>query len=188
MQPIDVLNVLAQAFTAIGVFIAWKAIQQNATINRKQMNMQIFLTYTDRFDKIMQCFPDNAFQSRYGLDDTLPPESKALTLAVIKYLNMVSEEYYLHKRDYLDTAIWHIWESEIKRTLCSPLIRREWPKVVCEFVAFDTFARYVQSVQKEGPKKSPPIAPTSPSSGTPVEIGSAPTTDGTQPEHKDTML
>jgi len=149
MQITEIINTIGQVATAIAVFVAIWAIWQNGQINRKQANMQVFLTYTDRFDKIMQSFPANAFQARYNLDDANLPQSKELTLAVIKYLNMTSEEYYLYRCDYLDKAVWQIWETEIKRTLCSQLIRREWPKVEHEYVSYKEFGDYVRDVQRE---------------------------------------
>lgn len=53
----------------------------------------------------MEALPGEAYQARFDLDQTLPPESEDLTGAVLRYLNLTSEEFYLWKRGYLDTQL-----------------------------------------------------------------------------------
>jgi hypothetical protein len=147
----ELINILGQIGTILAaVFASW-ALWQNSQNNRKQANIQAFLTYTERFEKVMAAFPPEACQARFDLEQTLPPQSEDLTGAVLRYLNLTSEEFYLWKRGYLDTQIWRIWEKEIQRMLRSPLFRREWPELVTEFVSFKDFVDYVRNVQRDAP-------------------------------------
>jgi len=146
----ELINILGQIGTiAAAVFAGW-ALWQNSRNNRKQTNIQAFLAYTERFERVMEAFPAEACQARFDLEQTLPLESEDLTGAVLRYLNLTSEEFYLWKRGYLDTQVWQIWEREIQRMLRSPLFRREWPKLVTEFTSFQEFIDYIRNVQRRG--------------------------------------
>jgi hypothetical protein len=118
-----------------------------------QMNAQVFVDLNARYDDVLQSFPQSAWDARFSLDRVLPPESAELTLAVLRYLNLSSEEYYLYKRGILRRDVWSIWEGEIVRTLRSPLLRREWATLASEFVSYPEFARYVEQVQRAAPNE-----------------------------------
>ncbi|QWV92366.1 hypothetical protein KP004_14270 [Geomonas oryzisoli] len=120
-------------------------------IYKRQSNIQVFIAYTKRYEEVMQFFPHEAISARLDSDCSLPPESQELTLAVLKYLNLCSEEFYLWKSRYLCSKIWAIWEDELKRTLSSPLYCREWPKVKNEFESYPAFLEFIQKVQRECP-------------------------------------
>src|SRR5215210_5658968 len=94
-----------------------------------QMNAQVFTDYNNRYDEILTSFPASAWEARFNLDTNLPEESMELTLCVLRYLNLSSEEFYLYKRGYLRRDVWDIWEGELLRTLRSPLVRREWKRL-----------------------------------------------------------
>jgi hypothetical protein len=76
-----------------------------------------------------------------------------LTLCVLRYLNLSSEEFYLYRRGYLRREVWDIWEGELLRTLRSPLLRREWKTLRHEFISYPEFSRYVDDAQ--GREESP---------------------------------
>ena len=115
---------------------------------RRQCNAQVFLEYTRRYDEVMEMFPPNARRARLDLSAKPPPESEDLTLAVLRYLNLSSEEFYLFRERYVSKAVWRIWEAELKRTLCSPLVRREWKKLRTEFLSYPEFLDYVVAAQR----------------------------------------
>jgi hypothetical protein len=80
-----------------------------------------------------------------------PGANDELSLSALKYLNLCSEEFYLQKKGYLAQDIWNIWETEIKRTLGTPLFVGEWTKLKCEFKSypeFQSFGEQAQSVSK----------------------------------------
>jgi hypothetical protein len=58
------------------------------------MNVQILMKYTERHERILDQFPLEALAARFDTK-VLPPESPELTMSVLKYLNLCSEEYYL---------------------------------------------------------------------------------------------
>ena len=145
------LSHVVQIATLVGVFLAAVGVFIAVHVYRRQMNAQLFLAYTQRYDEVMGAFPLDARGLRLDLTGDPPPESPELRLAVLRYLNLCSEEYYLYRRGYLARGIWEIWEAELERTVSSPLLLREWPEVRNEFAATADFAQYVEQVQYQSP-------------------------------------
>ena len=139
------LELAVQIFTLISVVVAAVGLIVGVVVYRRQMNAQLFLEYTRRYEQIMESFPTDA---RLSLNEKLPKSSRELTFCVLKYLNLSSEEFYLRRKHYLSKPIWSIWEKELKRTLRSPLLRREWGKLRNEFESYPTFSRYVEETQR----------------------------------------
>ncbi len=139
-QWVQVGTLVSTATGAIGLLIA-------TAIYRRQMNAQLFLQYTQRYEEVMQAFPAEARGARLALTGELPPPGEDLSFAILRYLNLCSEEFYLWERGYLSGRIWHIWRDELERTIRSPLIRREWPKPRDEFASYADFTAFVERVQ-----------------------------------------
>jgi hypothetical protein len=113
------------------------------------MNAKVYLTYTKRYEAIMASFPPEALSARFDLIGSLPEPSNQLTFCVLKYLNLCSEELHLYRCGYLARAVWSIWEKEMKRTLGSPLVAREWQHLRHEFTSYPHFLVFMDDVQKE---------------------------------------
>jgi hypothetical protein len=112
----------------------------------KQSNIQIFLQYTQRYENIMDCFPEDARFYRLNSNKELPPERSELTVAVLKYINLCSEEFYLRESGQLSKKVWNIWKEELDRTLQSNLVKREWPKIKNEFISYPKFQKYTDDL------------------------------------------
>lgn len=143
-----------QAAANIGAFVsalaAFFAILAAIWTYKRQMNAQVFLEYTARYENVMASFPTDGLRARLDLDGQPPEASEQLTLAALRYLNLCSEEFYLWRRGYLAKDIWLIWEAELKRTLRSPLFLREWKSLRREFQSYPEFLEYVDAAQREG--------------------------------------
>ncbi len=140
------LHLVAQLVGLASVaFSIWLSLKNY----RRQKTVEMVMKFSERYEKIMDAFPPDAFRLRFDLENELPPSSDKLTLAVLKYLNLCSEEYFLHKRGYLAKDVWRIWEEELKRTLRSRVIRREWEVLKDEFKSDPAFTRFVAEVQSE---------------------------------------
>jgi hypothetical protein len=133
---------------AVGPVLAAVSILIGVYVFRRQMNAQLFVEYTKRYEQVMLSYPEGLRDTRLDSMGVPPPESPELTVAILRYLNLCSEEFYLWERGYLSGDIWRIWESEIRRTLASPLYRREWRKVQAEFASYGEFAKYVADAQR----------------------------------------
>ena len=142
-------QVLAYA-TLLLVGVTAVSVVVGVLLYRRQWNAQIFLEYTKRYAEVMNMFPPEARKARLDLFANPPDQSDELSLAVLRYLNLCSEEFYLCKKKYLSNHVWRIWEAELKRTLCSPLLIREWTELRKEFRSYPEFLEYVNRAQREG--------------------------------------
>jgi hypothetical protein len=138
------MELAVQIVTMVGVFAGVAALFLTHAIFQKQAQVDVFLAYTERFDKLMATWPEETWRSDQSI---LPPESKEVQMGVLKYLNLCSQELYLYENKLLAKKVWEIWEDEIKRTLASLLMRREWPKLKQEFRCFPEFVCYVEGIQ-----------------------------------------
>ena len=148
----DWLKTSADVGTFASALVAAVAIVVAMRTYKRQTNAQVFLEYTSRYEAVMALFPREGRQARFNLDGEPSEPSEQTTLAVLRYLNLCSEEFYLCRRGYLAKDVWAIWEAELKRTLCSPLLRREWATLRNEFLAYIEFIEYVESVQAQSAK------------------------------------
>ena len=96
----------------------------------------------------MESFPPEARPARLSLEGKMPDHSEGLSISILRYLNLCSEEYYLCKRGYLSKELWEIWEDELKRTLNSPLFVREWKDLRNEFLSYPEFLEFVDDTHR----------------------------------------
>jgi hypothetical protein len=144
----DIATFITSLFGLVGVIVAIFTIKSNSDIHRRQMNAEVFMKYAERYEQVMSCFPENAFRARFSMSEELPSPSPQLTLAVLKYLNLSSEEFYLWKRKYVEDAVWKMWEHELVRILQSPLFRSEWQELESEFKSYPEFLEFVNLAQR----------------------------------------
>ena len=148
------LELAVQVGTLVSLAVAAASLYFASQSFRRQMNAQVYLTYTERYERIMSSLPHDAWKARFNLTDELPEPSNELTFSVLKYLNLISEEYYLYRGGYLAWKVWTMWECELKRTINSRLIHREWKHLRHEFDSYPEFQKYVDKVQRKGEPKS----------------------------------
>jgi hypothetical protein len=115
-----------------------------ALINqRRQLNAQMFIEFSKRFEELLRLFPTEAWLANRRLDQELPPPSKEITECTLYCLQFVADVYHLHKAGYITNRLWNLWEREIKRTLRGPLFVREWSSVAAEFSHDQEFLDYM---------------------------------------------
>jgi hypothetical protein len=140
------LQLVLQAATPLSMIIGFVSLVNTINNYRRQMNAEILMKYTERYERILDQFPQDALIARFDAR-VLPPQSPQLRLCVLKYLNLCSEEYYLTRHGYLAESVWRIWEGDLKRIIGSPLLKREWPVLRAEFESHQDFLQYVERVQ-----------------------------------------
>lgn len=102
MTPDTILaygTLVLAAFTGAGIVVAIR-------VYRRQCNVQVFLEYTKRYDEIMNTFPVDGRKARLNSFGEAPAQSEDLSLAVLRYLNLCSEEFHLWKKKYLSKTVW----------------------------------------------------------------------------------
>jgi hypothetical protein len=145
----DTLSLIVQSATVLSVFVAAATIWASRQMNRRQMNMQVFTAYNDRYERLMSSFSKAALRAFYNETAELPPDNEDITMCALRYLNLSSEEYHLWQEKYVERRVWALWEHEIKRVLRTPLMKREWQaRLKVQFAGHAAFAQFVDTVQQ----------------------------------------
>jgi hypothetical protein len=142
------LQLTIQIGTLISVVVGFIGLINTVRSYHEQMNVQILMKYTERYEHILERFPQEALAARFDAK-VVPTASPELTLCVLKYLNLCSEEFYLLRHGYLSKSLWRIWEGDLRRMLASPLLRREWGSLRAEFISHRDFLDYVERIQSD---------------------------------------
>jgi len=116
---------------------------------RRQLNVQMFVEFSGRFQKILREFPTEAWLANRNPSQPLPPPSRELTDCTLYCMQFIADAYYLHQNGYISKKIWKIWEREIRRTLTGPLFLREWQNVSLEFSHVPQFLKYIDSIMSD---------------------------------------
>lgn|SRR5215204_7571329 len=146
-------EILILSATIISAIAAVAFVWAMMSTYKGQMNAQVFSDYNKRYDEILLSMPKDAWEARFNMNAVLPAPSKELSLSILRYLNLSSEEFYLYKRGYLRVDVWRIWEEEMIRTLQTPLLKREWQTLLIEFVSYREFYEFVEEVQRNKKEK-----------------------------------
>jgi hypothetical protein len=138
-QWITVASVTAVVVSALAIVAGIKSV-------RDQLRIAIFLEYTKRYSKIMQHMPFEAREpgGSYTLSSQPEDERRRILSVFREYLNMCSEEKWLHDHRRIDHATWRIWERGMQDTASFPSFRDAW-KVLCpEYDAYTDFQNFVK--------------------------------------------
>ena len=136
MRVADWLQLGAIVVGGIGIGVA--LINQ-----RRQLNAQMFIEFSKRFEELLRLFPTEAWLANRRPNQELPPPSKEITECTLYCIQFVADVYHLHKAGYISNRLWGLWEREIKRTLKGPLFVREWSAVEAEFSHDKDFLDYM---------------------------------------------
>ena len=146
---LDVLQFLVGIGTIISLIVAVVSLLMARKTFQRQMNAQVYLAYTDRFEKLVADCPDEFRSAMLSmkLSDTADKERSRVKACMIRYLNLCSEEFYLLKSGYLAREVWQTWQRELERTLRTRLYRSGWEDLQAEYESYPEFVAYVERVQ-----------------------------------------
>jgi hypothetical protein len=135
MSISDVVGVLSALIALIALGVA-------ASTFRRGAELQAFLVLTERYERIMAELPHEA-RTATEWDPELDPGD----MIRLRYLNLCSEEFYLHKRGLLSRRVWQVWEGEIRVTLSTPPYVDAWHRLRDQFQSYPAFIRFVDLAQ-----------------------------------------
>ena len=118
-MQIDVLSQAGQ----IGTLVVGSVGICVALLNqRRQLNAQMFIEFSGRFQELLRLFPTDAWLANRNPSQPLPPSSQELTDCTLYTMQFIADVYYLHTGGYISKNIWTLWEREIKHTLTGPRV------------------------------------------------------------------
>lgn len=111
-----------------------------------QLQVAVFLTYTDRYAKAMGDLPFEARRpgSDYRIASLSPQERARVLSAYREYFNICSEEIWLRQRRRIDHATWAVWEKGMQQVARFPCFREAWESLSFEYEYFGTFRDFVR--------------------------------------------
>ena len=121
-QWITVASLAAVVVSALAIVAGLRSV-------RDQLRVTIFLEYTKRYSEIMQHMPFEAREpgGLYRLASQSKEERHRVLSVFREYLNMCSEEKWLHDHRRIDHATWRIWERGMQDTARFVTIQPELP-------------------------------------------------------------
>ena len=135
---------LASSIAAVSAVTGLLALAWAAWSFRQTSELNAFLTFTERYEAIMNELPHEARATgKWG------PETDTDFAIRLRYLNLCSEEFYLWKRRLLSSKVWEIWEEEMKRALASEPYLEAWHHLRPQFDSFAEFSAHVDMIQSE---------------------------------------
>ncbi len=141
-------DILAQ-FGQLGTLLVGSVGIGVALINqRRQLNAQMFIEFSRRFQELLRLFPTEAWLANRNHTQPLPPPSQELTDCTLYTIQLVADVYQLHKGGYVSKNLWMLWEREIKPTLTGPVFQREWEGVAAEFAHNREFEQYINTLMR----------------------------------------
>src|SRR5271166_3142788 len=73
---------------------------------RRQLNAQMFIEYSRRFEDLLRLFPTEAWLANRNPGQLLPPSSQELTDCTLYCIQFIADVYYLHRSGYISTHLW----------------------------------------------------------------------------------
>jgi hypothetical protein len=113
---------------------------------RRQLNAQMYIEYSGRFQELLRLFPTEAWLANRNPSQPIPPSSQELTDCTLYCIQFIADVYHLHKAGYISNKSWLLWELEIQRTLTGPVFQREWAGVAAEFDHNREFLQYIHKL------------------------------------------
>lgn len=138
-------NYLIAGAEVVSAVIAAGAILVAARGLRTQLWLQTFADYTRRYSEIVRPLPVSSVDPHGDFDLAgIDVDARQRILSTARaYLNLCSEEFYLHERGLIDRHTWSIWRKEMEGSFSAPWLKQSWPSMRAEYTSYRPFVRFV---------------------------------------------
>jgi hypothetical protein len=126
---------------------------------RRQLNAQMFIEFSARFQELLRLFPTEAWLANINPSRPMPPRSQDVTDSTLYCIQLIADVYHLHEAGYITKRLWLLWEREIKHALSGPVFQREWEDISAEFASNPGFFRYISALIHSKRKIALPAVP-----------------------------
>ncbi|MET3723529.1 hypothetical protein ABIC35_001434 [Sphingomonas trueperi] len=139
------LETVLRLMTTGGVFVGMIAVYVGMRNNTRQLNAQIFLSFSDRLQTIRHMLRTELLPIWTA---ELPPEEVARILpGLLQVLHLILELYELREQGYVRPRMWKIWSRNIDRFLTCPIVRSLNDEIRLEFSGHDRFIAWIEERQ-----------------------------------------
>jgi hypothetical protein len=134
---------------------------------RKQLNAQMFIEVSGRFQELLRLFPTEAWLANRNPGQPLPPGSREITDCTLYCFQLIADVYHVHEAGYISKKLWNAWEREIQHILEGRVFRREWVGLEVEFSHNVEFLHYINALMSSKTKMSAALEASDPLVGGP---------------------
>lgn len=115
---------------------------------RDQLRVTVFLTYTERYSKVMAGLPFEARQpgSGYSVRSQPREERTRVLIAFREYFNLCSEEMWLHRHRRIDRATWRVWLVGMREVARFPSFAEAWDELGTEYACYPEFQNFIREL------------------------------------------
>src|SRR3984893_10268836 len=103
----DIFAQLGQVGTlvvaSLGIFVALRN-------QHRQLNAQMFIEVSGRFQELLRLFPTEAWLANRNPSQPLPPRSREITDCTLYCFQLIADVYYVHQGGYISKKLWNAWE------------------------------------------------------------------------------
>jgi hypothetical protein len=138
MTVSDIAQLGVLALTAAAVFVTLRGL-------RDQLWLQTFTDYTRRYLDVIEGLPDAARlpPSEWSPDLVSAEDRRTIDRSIRRYLNLCSEEFYLHDRGRIDRRTWDVWRDGMRATMALPAFQDGWVRLGPDYGYYGEFHRFM---------------------------------------------
>ena len=114
------MNKIAIVSSIIGTTIGLATLATGVWQYRRKIHLEIFRTYADRYNAIL---PPEFYSVWHEALQGRRERWAEATPIMIKYLNLVWEEYFLSQQRLIPRRLWRLWSPEIDVVLSTEFAR-----------------------------------------------------------------
>jgi hypothetical protein len=138
-QIIAITGIATLVATAVVIYVTLKGV-------RDELWLQTFAEYTGRYRDYAREIPPFARDphSTFTLADLAEGERARILNAARMYVNLCSEEHYLHSRQKIDEETWAIWTQGMRDTFEAAWFREAWASIQHEYRLYPAFCEFFE--------------------------------------------
>jgi hypothetical protein len=152
-QVIAVAGVATFVVTAAAILVTLKGV-------RDQLWLQTFSEWTRRYLDYVCKLPAAARNpdGSFSLDTLDTQERDDLMNAFRMYVNLSSEEHYLHSRGNIDRETWRIWTLGMEDAFRAAWFRDTWLQIRHEYSAYEEFRTFFDAFEAAADEATDAVA------------------------------
>lgn len=118
---VEIITFLAIAMSAIVAYFSFKETSKEAI---KQHSLSLYERYTARYSHIMEIMPNEYYLSHPA--KVSPQILEDINSTIRLYIDLCSEELFLHDNHYVNDVVWDEWESGVLGAFENPFVIEFW--------------------------------------------------------------
>lgn len=131
------------------VFAALLAIYTQIRTSNRQLNAQSYISYTQKYDSIIESMPDDFWENRDKEGFSFPLENELLRKKLHSYFQLCCQQYYMHNNKLISYKIWKMWKTEIDYNLSLDSLKKVWLENEIEYFGnYREFKKYVNDLNE----------------------------------------